>query len=163
MKPTKTQIVKAVEDFGMLKYFPSDDAARKAVMRLLAAMVATQADLAWLVSVMVNQVGEWQGPVELRGVLCSRYRPADGIEAVCAGTGAAGVFSPLALEARSELLHAETKLLGAGESAALLPAAKTIPPPDDGKWEVLAKRPPVKPPRPRTECEVNRLLEELGV
>jgi hypothetical protein len=53
------------------------------VMKLISQMVATQDQLTWLVGVMINQVGEWHGPAELRGVFCNRFKPADGIEADC--------------------------------------------------------------------------------
>ena len=43
-------------------------------------MVEKPEHLAWLTDMMVNHVGEWQGPKELRGLLCSRYKPLDGIE-----------------------------------------------------------------------------------
>jgi hypothetical protein len=43
-------------------------------------MCSSPAEIAWLACEMVNVVGEWNGPKELRGVFCSRYRPADGIE-----------------------------------------------------------------------------------
>lgn len=126
MKPTKQQIVKAVEEFGMLRYFPADDAARKGVMRLLDRMVGTQEQLAWLVRTMVDQVGEWPGPVELRGVLCAKFQPADGVEANCSAGGVASAFSPDACEGRSFEAHEEHKKLGAGVSAGLLPSLRRI-------------------------------------
>lgn len=80
MKPKANEIEQTVADFGALKYFPADQAARLVVMRLLAAMVGTSEQLAWLRSVMVNRVGEWPGTAELRALFATRFRPADGIE-----------------------------------------------------------------------------------
>jgi hypothetical protein len=68
MKPTEQQIIKAVEDFGVLKYFPANDAdaARKGVIMLLERMVGSQEQLCWLVEAM-SLVGQYDGPAELRG------------------------------------------------------------------------------------------------
>lgn len=83
----------------MLRYFPSDAGARAGIMGVLARMVETVEGLQWLVRTMVDEVGEWQGPKELRGVYCTRFRPADGIEAWCAQ----GKFSAEAIEGRAAL------------------------------------------------------------
>jgi len=148
----KNAIRKAAGELGMLKYFPSDPLAQAAVMALLERMVSTPEQLAWLVRTMIDEIGEWQGPVELRGVFCSRFRPMDGVEADC---GPGGKFSPEALESRSAIGHEEHKLLGAGASLALLPAI-------EGKWETLppepAKERKREPVTRRSEAEINDLL-----
>lgn len=94
-------IIKAVGELAILRYFPADPVAREGIMRLLERMVSTPEQLRWLVDMMVDQVGEWQGPRELRGVFCTRYQPADGLEADCSS----GQFSPGALEAFSARAH----------------------------------------------------------
>lgn len=73
----------AVHDLALLKYFPSAENDRTAVARLLGRIVGENnlVGLRWLVDTMLNRVGEWNGPVELRAVYCTRYRPADGVEA----------------------------------------------------------------------------------
>lgn len=80
MKPTPSEITKAVRKLSILKFFPAGDAERETLMEILDEMVGESAQLSWLVSVMVNQVGEWLGPKELRGVFCTRFKPLDGIE-----------------------------------------------------------------------------------
>jgi hypothetical protein len=65
----------------MLAYYPSDPGTQGAIMTLLAGMCQSREALDWLVNQMVNRVGAWKGPAELRGVLCSRFKPADGVEA----------------------------------------------------------------------------------
>jgi hypothetical protein len=50
-------------------------------MALLAQMCPSREALDWLVDQMVNRVGIWKGPAELRGVLCWHFKPADGSEA----------------------------------------------------------------------------------
>lgn len=123
MRPSPQQIADAVGELGALRYFPSDESARVSIMRLLQRMVATPEQLRWLVETMIDRVGEWKGPLELRGVFCSRWHPADGVEADCAETIG---FRPQELEMRSLVEHEERKLLGAGESAALLPSLRRI-------------------------------------
>ena len=66
--------------------FPASPGAREEILHLLARMCDRADRLNWLVQTMVDQVGTWHGTVELRGVYCTRFRPADGIEAYCTGT-----------------------------------------------------------------------------
>jgi len=167
MKPTKKQIVDAVGELGMLKYFPTDDPARKGVMRLLERMVRTSEQLDWLVRTVVDHVGEWHGPKELRGVFCTQFLPADGQDEDCLVTPG---FTPDALEGRSAYEHEEHKFLGAGASVALLPAM-------EAKWEALPpENPPEPPPVPgerraarplkqiteHSEGEINQRLRDIG-
>lgn len=77
----------AVEDLAMCEFFPSDPAVRAAIMRLLAKMCPSREALIWLVSTYTNRIGKWHGPAELRGVLCTRFRPSDGVEAYSALPG----------------------------------------------------------------------------
>jgi hypothetical protein len=76
---------KACNDLAMLQYFPHD--ARASVMALLAKMVPHKRALRWLVSQLVNHVGSWPGPAEVRGLLCTRFDPADGIDQWCSLPG----------------------------------------------------------------------------
>lgn len=73
-------IVSAVESLGCLAMFPSSPAAREEIMRLIERIVAEHEQLDWLVRTMIDQVGTWHGPAELRAVFCTRFRPADGVE-----------------------------------------------------------------------------------
>jgi hypothetical protein len=57
--------------------------------------------LAWLVRTMVDKIGVWNGPVELRGLFCTRFKPADGIKANCTATMG---FTPSDLESRATSL-----------------------------------------------------------
>jgi hypothetical protein len=112
----KLAISDTVTELAQLKYFPSDDGAREGIMRLLLRLVefGRVDQLAWLVRVMVDRVGVWNGPVELRGVFCTRFKPADGIEGDCTQTPA---FSPAAMEARAavqQLPRSEARALLAG-------------------------------------------------
>lgn len=84
MKFYPGDIQTALSQLAILRYFPADDAARGAVAKLLAKMCPSLEALRWLTDEMVNTVGEWQGPRELRGVLCRKYTPADGVRVECA-------------------------------------------------------------------------------
>lgn len=168
VRPTAKQITDAVADLGMLQYFPSDPATRRAIMRELAAMVGTEDELRWLVSAM-KRIGVWEGPAEMRGVFCARFAPRDGVEAACGRKSAAGAeFSPDALEAKSAREHEVLKRLGAGESRALLPTVPVIVPevvPEiDARLMEISERCRERAagakPKERTAAQVNRLLRE---
>jgi len=152
----RSAIKKAVEEFGMLRYFPAEAGARAGVMGLLERMVHNQEELDWLVNAMINHVGEWHGPKELRGVFCTRFFPKDGEEEDCA---AGGRYSAEALEGRSAEEHDTSKFLGAGASIALLPVMEE-------KWETLPPEPkPDKKREPvttRSEKQINDLLKKMG-
>jgi hypothetical protein len=76
-------IEEAVNEMSIVKFFPAEAEQRAAVGKLLMRMLEFgRADqLKWLVMTMLDRVNEWNGPVELRAVFCTRFRPADGIEA----------------------------------------------------------------------------------
>lgn len=80
---TDEYITLAVGRLASLAMFPADPDARVGIMRLIKRMVTTKEQLDWLVLAMIDRVGTWHGPVEFRGVFCSRFKPADGIEANC--------------------------------------------------------------------------------
>jgi hypothetical protein len=84
---TESDLNRAVIDLSMLQFFPTDPGTQSSVMTLLRKMCPHREALQWLVNTMVNHVGKWYGPVELRGVLCWKYRPADGISANCSVAG----------------------------------------------------------------------------
>lgn len=122
---TKRDLDDAISDLGMLQFFPSDPGAQVGVQNLLRKMCPHKEALLWLVQTLVNRVGRWPGPMEVRGVLCWKYKPADGIEADSSIKG----FSPSDGE---ELAVNEQKQLAAGgttESSEmkLLVRAKAMP------------------------------------
>ena len=99
MKPSKQDFESAVAQMTILRYFPADPIQRAMVMDLLARIVGTREQLSWLVRTLVDRVGEWRGPSELRGIFCNRFKPADGIEADCS----IPKFTPADNEARPAL------------------------------------------------------------
>lgn len=80
---TQRDIENALDRLAILQYWPSDPVARKGIGLLLERIVDRADKLEWLVETMINRVGTWHGPMELRGVYCTRFKPADGIEANC--------------------------------------------------------------------------------
>jgi hypothetical protein len=113
MKITGEHLAVALVQLSMLKYFPPGQ-AQKAILLYLERLCGTADRLHWLVTELVNHVGEWPGPAEVRGLFCSRYRPADGIEADCSLPG----YSPAAGEAKSQ--RGDIPKLSAGDAQKLL-------------------------------------------
>lgn len=80
----KLEIVETVARWkALLRFFPADEASAEIVMEFLADLVSTPEELRWLSDTLVNQVGDWPGAKEVRGLYCSRFSPRDGIEAEC--------------------------------------------------------------------------------
>lgn len=120
---TPQEIASAVTELTCLNYFPRDESGQKAIMKLVQRMVERPDQLRWLINTMIDQVGEWKGPTELRGVYCSRYKPLDGIEA----DSSHARFSPESNESRAMLEHAAVKRLPAPPEALALVKAREWP------------------------------------
>lgn len=105
---SKADLDAAISQLSMCARFPSDEGARAAIQLLLAHICPSCEALDWLVGEFVNRIGEWKGPVELRGVLCTRYPPVDGIEATCSIAG----YRPEDAEARNYDRHQQLKAGG---------------------------------------------------
>jgi len=111
LKPSQQELESAVAQMTILRFFPAEPVARAMVMQVLSRIVGTSQQLNWLVDTLINRVGEWHGPAELRGIFCTRFKPADGIEANCSISG----FTA----ADSEMAHVSA------------PAPRYLPAPDD--------------------------------
>lgn len=77
-------VKRASESIGrlaILKFFPADNVARAEILKLICEMASTNEQIDWLVNRARSLWNEWEGPRELRAILCSKFRPADGIEA----------------------------------------------------------------------------------
>jgi hypothetical protein len=68
----------ACNDLATLPFFPQE--AKASVVTYLARMCPHKRALRWLVDEVVNHVRSWPGLAELRGILCNRFDPADGID-----------------------------------------------------------------------------------
>lgn len=87
MRLTEAEVKSYAARLTLLKYFPADPIARAMVVDFMAKLTGQKDRLEWLIAALVNHVGEWPGPKEVRGILCSRYKPADGVEAECSVPG----------------------------------------------------------------------------
>jgi hypothetical protein len=65
---------------GLLGFSPQNPLARAALIDLLMDMCATEGQLEWLVKRAGQIYTKWPGVPALRQILCSRFRPKDGIE-----------------------------------------------------------------------------------
>ena len=66
---------------SVLKFFPADQTARAEIVLMACEMAQTNEQVAWLAKRCIQLWNEWEGPREMRAVFCSKFRPADGIEA----------------------------------------------------------------------------------
>ena len=115
--------MRAVRKLTILKFFPGDHIAQGELAKLLQRMVAKQEHVDWLVLMLIDHVGEWPGPKELRGLLCSRFKPLDGIEEY---TSIAG-FSPADCEARNLEQSERHKRLDDGRRSGALLSIREVP------------------------------------
>ncbi len=77
-------VTKIVAELSLLKFFPSDSAARVALVRMVCEMASTEEQVRWLVRRALVVFNEWPGPHELRALFCSRWKPLDFNEAYSA-------------------------------------------------------------------------------
>jgi len=77
---TSKEFARAAERLSILRYYPTGEKARDEIALVLKRLCSTPAQLEWLVRQMIDGVGEWRGPVDLRRVYAQRFKPADGVE-----------------------------------------------------------------------------------
>lgn len=125
---TEAQACEAMQSLAAMKYFPSDPYARAEIGSMLERMVSTAEQLQWLVETMIDNVREWPGPAEMRGIFCTRFKPRDGKEAWCSIPGFTASDSEAALSAPKQIAaqgRPTIALPSAAEMKALpLPAAE---------------------------------------
>lgn len=96
----------ACDDLATIPYFPTS--SRASVIVQLGRMCPHKRALEWLTSTAVARCKQWPGMSELRGLLCSRFDAADGLdEPTCSIPG----FSAEEQEARFLERHEEIKQL----------------------------------------------------
>jgi hypothetical protein len=83
---SQQDIIEFAEAMGAVQFFPKEPGAKVEIMRVVERMVSTKGQLTWLLRTMVDRVGKWYGPTELRGVFCTKFDPADGVQAWCKET-----------------------------------------------------------------------------
>ena len=77
------RLLEMLGELAMLKYFPANnEAVLLGLARLCVDMCNSESEVRWLVDRMTSGLyAEWPGPQEMRAVLCSRYKPKDGVNA----------------------------------------------------------------------------------
>jgi hypothetical protein len=68
-------------ELTLMKFFPSEKAARAALVAQVCSFATTNEQVDWLVKRALVCYNEWPGIRELRALFCSRWKPADGMEA----------------------------------------------------------------------------------
>lgn len=162
MKIEAVDIKSAITKMGMLKYFPTDEDVRAEIGALLARMCPHLEALHWLTRALIDGVGEWPGPAELRRMLASRYRLADGDE------GDAPVLAPEDIDWSRFPSHADERALPPAAPKLLEAAAgelATIP--DRPEHEIFSEvlqhfSKPWPRPEPKLEGQLRARDEELA-
>jgi hypothetical protein len=121
LKITSEDLKKALARLSMLRYFPTDTMTFVAIGELLEQICGSRERLEWLVAQLVNRVGEWPGSAEVRGIFCTRFKPADGVEADCTLAG----FTAADGELKSA--RKDPPALTAGEATKLIAGLKAEP------------------------------------
>ena len=150
MKPSYSDIdavVTAASDLG-IPNFPSTAEGKSLLMRFIWQMVSNEKQLHWLLDEAFPRMRRFSLP-ELRGIFCTRFRPADGIEDTAMETPG---FMPADIEHRAHQIEAaetdarlarwksDLKLLGepAGKEPLALEAANRMPSRKPVKREIPA-------------------------
>lgn len=66
---------------GALKFFPTAPEALIGIAEQVSDMCSDAEQVRWLVKRVSALYREWPGAFEVRAVLCSKFKPADGVEA----------------------------------------------------------------------------------
>lgn len=69
-----------VSELTALKFFPTSDEGRSAIVKLIGQMCADEDQVTWLVARTLVLCDEWPGPRTFRAIFCKRYRPVDGVD-----------------------------------------------------------------------------------
>jgi hypothetical protein len=81
----ESDLKQVADDLAMLTFYQSDN--RDAVIALLARICPHKRALYWLRDELIDHVGKWPGPADVRGLLCTRFDPADGVDQWCSLPG----------------------------------------------------------------------------
>jgi hypothetical protein len=114
---TQKDLDLAVGRMALMDFFPQE--SKGALKVELAAMCPSLEALHWLTDTLVSGPGKWPGIAEVRGLLCTRFDAADGIDRpFCSIPG----FTADEAEARYLARHENTKALEQAQARKLLRA-----------------------------------------
>lgn len=183
MRATSRDLASAVSIMsGVIRGFPQNVEGQAFVTHAIEKFVSTREQLHWLVETACERM-RWFSLPELRGIFCSRFRPADGVEGYCAetpgltaGDQEAAYYERVGQETQAKLLqwNREQRLLPAPEEKLELPVLrdiaepaklpkperKQLSPPGTVVTDEELKAAMEMTPR-RSDEENNRLLAEL--
>lgn len=66
-------------ELTLLRFFSAEQGARTALFLLIGRMCSSEEQVRWLVRRTLALCNEWPGPLVFRQILCSKFKPADGI------------------------------------------------------------------------------------
>lgn len=80
------EMAEIVGELTVMRFFPADETGRLALVKLIGRMTDSDPEerknqTRWLVKRMLELYNDWPGPIELRAVFCSRFKPKDGVNA----------------------------------------------------------------------------------
>jgi hypothetical protein len=87
MRFDRNDLATAADKLKTIPYYPTDAGAQAAICEFLAKICPHRAALLWVVDRLCESARAWPGLAEVRGLLCWKFRPADGIEADCSVPG----------------------------------------------------------------------------
>lgn len=82
---SKTEMAVIGRDLATIPFYPRED--HDVVLRQLSRFVDSPRKMQWLVDTAVASMRKWGGIPELRGLYCTRFKPADGCEESCSLPG----------------------------------------------------------------------------
>lgn len=117
-------------ELTLLRFFPSDESARAALVLLIGRMCSTEDQVRWLVQRTLDLCNEWPGPLVLRQILNSKFKCADGVSVSCSSIFPDGIPSERKIEAPAMLAlppgHIATVDRGLENDIRLLAVAKDL-------------------------------------
>ena len=153
-------------ELRVLRFFPGDEIAMVALMRLCDAMCHNEDEVRWLVDRMTSGIySEWPGISEMRACFCNRFKPKDGINAY-SSVYPDGLPPDPTAPPRREIAAAELKALPPGRqvsadarldrSIAMLADVK-----DMNRVRRPSQTPPLPPEKRITQMDIDREVAKL--
>jgi hypothetical protein len=123
----KERIINAVRAMSSIPFFPKEEYAQRAIMTEIAKFADRPEHVEWLEHAAIRSMREWRGVAELRGMYCTRFKPADGIDEYCSVPGfSANDCEAAYIDERSK--QTERKMLEWKRELKLLGEAPSEPP-----------------------------------
>lgn len=93
-KPTLQDCLDAVEGMaGVIPYFTKQGVGQRIIAAAIEQFINTNEELEWLMLRACGHIADWEkagGLMELRGMFCTRFKPADGIVTGATSPGFSG-------------------------------------------------------------------------